>query len=304
MVLPSRFEDLVQPFQIEALGLRGRFVRLGPALDAILAPHRYPEAVAEMMGETLALTAALANALRFQGEFKLQTEGNGPLSLMVADVTHTGDMRGYARFDADGVAAAETAAQAPVPRLLGAGRLTVTVDHGPNAQRYQGITELTGPRIADCAHHYFRQSEPLETAISLAATHEKQGPARSAALMIQRLAPEDSDREPFSDDTEDDWRKAVVLTSSVTTDEMLDPQLRPAQLLYRLYHEDGVRLFRTRRLRPGCRCSRQKAANTLAAFSRADLDSMVVDGKITVTCEFCKKVYDFDRRDLDVEEAS
>jgi molecular chaperone Hsp33 len=181
--------------------------------------------------------------------------------------------------------------------------MAVTVDHGPSAHRYQGITELTGPRLADCAHHYFRQSEPLETAISLAATHRKQGPARSAALMIQRLTPEDMGPEPASDDAEDDWRKAVVLTSSATVGEMLDPQLRPAHLLYRLYHEDGVRLFRTRSLRQGCRCSEDKVAKTLAAFTAQDLDTMVVDGKIIVTCEFCKKTYAFDRADLDIEKS-
>lgn len=298
------FPDVVQPFQIEDLGLRGRLVRLGPALDSILGPHAYPGAVARLMGETLALTAALASALRFDGVFKLQVQGNGPLSLMVADITSDGALRGYARCDADGIEAAGDAAEAPVPRLLGAGRMAVTVDHGPNAQQYQGITELTGPRLADCAHTYFRQSEPLETAISLAAATADGSGARAAALMIQRLRAEDGGKAPPSDDPEDDWRRAVVLTSSVTADEMLDPALEATRLLYRLYHEDGVRLFRPRPVRHACRCSREKVAATLASFAPEDIQGMAENGTITVTCEFCKAEYRFAGDELDKLRAS
>jgi molecular chaperone Hsp33 len=285
------FADVIQPFRIEDLGLRGRLVRLGSTLESILGPHGYPEAVARLMGETLALTTVLASALKFDGVFKLQTQGDGPLSLMVADITSDGSLRGYARYDAGRVAAAEGVAEAPVPRLLGAGRLAVTLDHGPNAQQYQGMTELTGPRLADCAHTYFRQCEPLETAISLAAVVGDAGADRAAALMVQRLRPE-GDTET-DDEADDEWRRAVALTSSVTAAELLDAAIQPARLLYRLYHEEGVRLYRVRPVRHACRCSRAKVAATLRRFPAAELESMVEDGAITVTCEFCKTEYRF-----------
>lgn len=296
----SALEDLIQPFQIEDLGLRGRFVRLGPAAQAVLGPHGYPAPVAELMGEMLALTAVLGGALRFDGVFKLQTQGDGPVSFMVTDMTDDGDLRGYARYDAEAVAAVGDPGAAPVPRLLGAGRMAVTVDHGPNAQQHQGITELSGARLADCAHTYFRQSEPVETVIALTAAGPEGEEPRAAALMIQRLPPvEGSQATPPERDLDDEWRRAVALTSSVTPAEMLDPAIPPPQLLYRLYHEDGVRLFRSRPVRHACRCSRERVATTLKSFAPADIDSMVEDEAITVTCEFCKSEYAFSGSDLD-----
>jgi len=290
------FADVIQPFRIEGLGLRGRLVRLGATLRSILDPHGYPEPVARLMGETLALTAVLGSALRFDGVFKLQTQGDGPLGLMVADITSDGGLRGYARYDAGRLAAVRGMAEAPVPRLLGAGHLAVTVDQGPAAPRYQGVTELTGPHLVDCAHTYFRQREPLETAISLAATAENGKAARAAALMVQRPLPAGGGG--LDDEAEDDWRRAVVLTGGVTAAEMLDAAIPPAQLLYRLYHEEGVRLFRVRPVRHACGCSRAKVAATLRRFPAAELDSMAEDGDIVVTCEFCKAEYRFSRRAL------
>ncbi len=295
----SVLQDLIQPFQIEDLGLRGRLVRLGPAAEAILGPHGYPAPVSRLMGEMLALTAVLGGALRFEGVFKLQAQGNGPVSLMVVDMTHDGDMRGYARFDAEALAGIGDPGDAPVPRLLGTGHMAVTVAHDANQRQHQGIVELSGARLADCAHTYFRQSESVETAITLTATEGDGEGARSAALMIQRVVPDKAGPDTGEErDLDDEWRRAVVLTSSVTPAELLDPALAPAQLLYRLYHEDGVRLFRSRPVRQACRCSRERVAATLASFPSDDIDAMVVDGRISVTCEFCKSEYSFSGDDL------
>lgn len=293
MAKDALFKDLIQPFKIEDLGLRGRLVRLGPTAEAILGPHNYPDAVAEMMGETLALTAMLSSTLKFDGVFKFQAQGDGPLSLMVADMGNDGALRGYARFDEQALAALSDTGGAPVPRLIGQGRMAVTVDHGPNSQQIQGITEMAGPRLADCAHTYFKQSEPLETVISLAAT-----PERAAGLMIQRLPPVKGAGDLQGRDLDDEWRRAAALSGSVTADELLDPALLPGELLYRLFHEDGVRLFRTRPVRHACRCSRDKVKATLASFSREDIEGMAEDGRIAVTCEFCKSEYVFEGKSL------
>lgn len=297
----ASFGDLVQPFRIEALGLRGQLVRLGPALEAILGPHGYPVRVAGMVAETLALAAVLANALRFDGIFTLQAQGDGPLGMLVADVTNKGDMRSYARFDAERIEAARGGAGGAVPSLLGAGHLSFTVDQGPDGERYQGICALEGASLADCAHNYFRQSGELETAIMLANTVAGgtigAGGARAAALMIQRLASADG---PGGDEApaDEDWRRAVILMSSATAGELLDPAVTPDQLLYRLFHEDGVRVFRTRPLRHACRCSLDKVATTLRAFPQAEVEAMAEDGAVTVTCEFCKADYRFDEAAL------
>ena len=286
--------DLVQPFQVEALGMRGRLVRLGPALEAILGGHGYPDPVAAMLAETLALAAALAGGLKYDGIFTLQTQGDGPLGMIVADVTSDGAMRGYARFDEARLAfTADTGG--PVPRLLGSGHMAFTVDQGPDTERYQGITELEGSTLADCAHVYFRQSEQLETAITLAATPApigKHGGAFAGALMVQRMPADNSEA------ADDDWRRAVILMSTASAGELLDPALAPADLLYRLYHAEGVRVFRTRPLHHACRRSRTKVEKTLASFPRSEIEAMAEDGKVTVTCEFCRSAYVYGEDEL------
>ncbi len=295
------FGDIVQPFQIEAPGLRGRLVQLGPALDAAMARHAYPAAVAGMLAETLALAVVLASGLKYDGIFTLQTQSDGPLDMLIADVTSDGDLRGYARYDTERIGPAASAAGGPVPRLLGAGHLAFTVDQGPDTDRYQGITGLEGATLADCAHNYFRQSEQMESAIKLVATgNAGNGTAvRAAALMIQRLPPA-GETAADDDAAAEEWIRAVTLMSSVTADEMLDDSLTPANLLYRLFHEDGVRVFRTRMLRHACRCSQEKVENTLKSFPRSEVEAMAEDGTVVVTCEFCKADYSFDEAELDV----
>lgn len=286
--------DYIQPFQIEAPGIRGRLVRLGASYERAITPHAYPDDLAELMGETMALTAILASALKYDGIFTLQAEGDGPVRYIVSDMTGEGAIRGYARADADDIEKAQARGGGPVPRLLGSGRLAFTVDQGPETERYQGITELIGGTMAECAHHYFRQSEQLETAIVLAAGGLGEGERpRAAALMLQRLP-----REEESDD--EDWRRAVILLSSITHAELLDPDLGPDRLLLRLFHEDGVRLFRRRDVFHRCRCSAERVERTLRSFPREEIDKMAEeDGRVVVTCEFCKAAYAYGPDDLD-----
>lgn len=301
------FSDYVQPFQIEAPGLRGRLVRLGPAVDSVLARHGYPAPVAGILAEALSMGAVLASGLKYDGVFTLQVQGDGPVSLLVMDITSDGAIRGYARFDAERLEATGPGPENPVPRLLGAGHMAFTVDQGPDTERYQGITPLEGATLTDCAHTYFRQSEQLDTAISLCAARQalgaaEQGPAaaagawRSAALMIQRL-PANGSADP--DEEEDEWRRAVVMMSTVTAAELLDSGLNASEILYRLFHEDGVRVYRQRALRHQCRCSRQRVQRTLRSFPKPEVDSMMDNGQLTVTCEFCKALYVFHQGDLD-----
>jgi molecular chaperone Hsp33 len=303
------FGNLVQPFQIETLGVRGRMVRLGAELDALLAPHTYPAPVAGLLSETLALAAALADGLKFDGTFILQTQSNGPVGLMVADVTSDGALRGYARFDRPRVEEAAAEPGGPVPKLLGVGHMAFTVDQGPDTERYQGITEIVGATMTDCAQNYFYRSEQLETAVSVAAdaaATNAPGGTRASAFVIQRLpeqAPGDgrANGEPEADEP---WRRAVILMSNLTPGEMLDAALSPSDVLYRLYHREGVRVFQPRALRRGCRCSRDRVSVTLWAFPRSEIEAMKVDGRVVTTCEFCKAKYVFDGADLDALYAS
>jgi molecular chaperone Hsp33 len=292
MTPPSSFDDHIQPFQIEAPGLRGRLVRLGPVVDSALAGHDYPAPVAAMLAEAMAMGAVLASGLKYDGIFTLQLQGDGPVRLMLVDITSGGDMRGYARFDADRLASSRVP-EGLVPRLFGAAHMAFTVDQGPGTERYQGITSLEGATLGDCCHAYFRQSEQLQTAIRLCASEMSEpGKApRAAALMLQRLP---LNNVLQAEEAEDDWRRAVIMMSSATPSELLEPSLSSADLLFRLFHEDGVRIYRQRPLRHNCRCSREKVERTLRAFPLAELETMVENGVVRVTCEFCKTDYVFD----------
>src|SRR5690348_2451643 len=288
-------DDLVQPFQIDPFRLRGRLVRLGPLLDEILTRHDYPEPVATMLGEAIALAAALAGALKYAGVFTLQTKGDGPIHLLVADVTSDGAVRGYAQYDREKLAKATAALPAgaaigdSVPRLLGAGHLAFTVDQGEHSERYQGIVELQGATLADCAHHYFRQSEQVEAGLKVAVARcpDDAGIARwrGGSLMIQRLPPEGDAAK--RDAAEDGWRRAVILMSSSTSRELVDPGLPPEALLFRLFHEDGVRAYRRHDLTARCRCSRERVETVLRMMPADELATMKIDGHIIVTCQFC-----------------
>ena len=299
-------DDAIQPFMIEDLRLRGRLVRLGPAVDAIVTRHDYPLPVASLLAETLVLACTLANTIKYDGIFTLQAQGDGPVRLLVADVTSDGHVRAYAgldraRFDE----LKPTSPENPVPRYLGAGHLAFTVDQGPRTERYQGIVDLAGATLAACAQHYFRQSEQIETVIHLAVGRHA-GKWRAGGLMVQRLPRDQKDFDSAwnmeslaEEEREDDWRRVAALVGSVKDAEMLDPMLAPPQLLYRLFHEDGVRLYRRRPIADRCRCSRERAGNTLRMLERHELDEAKIDGAVVVTCQFCNRHERFDDRDLD-----
>ncbi len=295
-------DDLVQPFRIDPFALRGRLVRLGPVLDHILSQHAYPEPVAAMLGEAITLAVVLAGALKYDGVFTLQTKGDGPIRLIVADVSADGAVRGYAQYDQkklDGVTEnAGSGGSLSVPRLLGVGYIAFTVDQGEDTDRYQGIVELAGATLADCAQHYFRQSEQIQAGIKLAVDQTGPGRAwRAGGMMLQRVPPEGG-YGVIADDVEDAWRRAMVLMSSATSGELVNPDLAPHRLLFRLFHEDGVRVFNTHPLEARCRCSRERIETILRAFPASEIDDMRKEQVTTVTCEFCSRRYTFDADEL------
>jgi molecular chaperone Hsp33 len=301
--------DHALPFQLDALGVRGRLIRLGPALDAIIERHGYPLAVARPLAEAMVLCACLATSLKYDGIFTLQISGDGPIRLLVTDLTTDGAIRGYAQFDSWKLALALGAGKtdAPegyVPKLFGKGRLAFTVDQGRHTERYQGIVPLEGPTLADCAHTYFRQSEQLPTGIKITAKRVAEGGSahwRAAALMVQQMPEFDAGRiDVDAEQREDDWRKAVVLMASATESEMLDPRLPDATLLYRLFHQEKPRQFERRPLSARCRCSRERIDRVLRGIKREELDDLRdKTGRVSVKCEFCSTEYTYDDNDLD-----
>ncbi len=296
----NREPDLIQPFVLEVPALRGRLVRAGPLVEAILTRHDYPAPVAALLGEFLALAGVLASLLKFDGIFTLQTKGDGPVGLLVADMTAAGELRGYCEFDAARLQAlAAAGGDTPSARaLMGQGYMAFTVDQGPHTERYQGIVELTGETLTDFLQHYFRQSEQLKTAVKLAAGRVD-GAWRAGGLLLQQLPEEEADAMPLATDEEDGWRRAVVLMASCTERELLDPALSAHDLLYRLFHDERVRVFKPRPFLPGCRCSRARIERILRSLPRDEVDEMKVGGEVVMTCQFCNIDFRFDQSALD-----
>lgn len=291
-------DNLLRPFQLERSTLRGRVVRLGDLVDQVLTRHDYPEPVGRLLGELFVLAATLAGGLKFDGTFSLQISSDGPVTLMLADCTNDGAMRGYARYDHAQVAAA---ASSDVEALLGKGHLAFTVDQNQAGQAYQGIVELTGPTLTDCMQTYFRQSEQLKTGLKIAVDRIEVGEGarwRAGGIMIQRLA--DEVRGDWREEhLDEDWRRTMLLLATATGAELVDPHLPPERLLLHLFHEEGVRVFTPLALRFGCRCSRERVETMLRRFPEHDLDDMKDDeGDVVVTCQFCNVDFRFDDTQL------
>jgi len=300
---PAAEVDLVQPFLLESSGIRGDLVRLGPVAGHIVTRHAYPTPLAKLLVEMLTLTAMLSSMMKYDGVFSLQTSGDGPVGLMVSDMTSKGHLRGYASFDAARLAAAvevESVGAAPpgVAELLGKGHLAYTVDQGLDMERYQGIVSLSGRTLADCMQHYFLQSEQIQTGLIVASGDADgargDGAWHAAGLILQRLPDETAGRAADAVPDEDAWRRAMVLQASCTEAELLDPGLPVNDLLYRLFHEEGVRVFRRRPLAARCRCSRDRLEDTLRSLPRTEIEDLKVGGEVVVTCEYCNRRYHFD----------
>jgi molecular chaperone Hsp33 len=288
---PPITDDLVAAFQIEGQPVRGRLVRLGAAVDDVLSRHDYPEAAANLLGEACALAALVGASLKFDGRLILQAQGDGPVAYVVADYDTTGALRGYCRYDAERVAEASKGFARPGAKtLLGDGVFIMTIDQGPDTERYQGVTPIEGETLALSAEHYFAQSEQTPTKVRLAVGQVQTTGAptwRAGGLILQNIAGDDA-----RGSTEDAWETAQAYIATLGEDELIDPTITPERLLYRLFHETGVRMFEPKPLRAFCRCSQDRIEGVLNSFPASERAEMVEpDGLIRVTCEYCSRTY-------------
>jgi molecular chaperone Hsp33 len=291
-------DDLAAAFQIEGWPVRGRLVRLGEAVDSIIKAHDYPEPVAALLGEACALAALVGSSLKFEGRLIVQAQGDGPVRYVVADYDTSGALRGYCRFDPEEVAAASTGFARPgAQTLLGKGVFIMTLDQGPDFDRHQGITPIEGESLSLCAEHYFAQSEQVPTKVQLAVgqVSTDAGMAwRAGGAMIQMVA-----GDATRGSTEEVWDRSRALFATLGDDELIDPTVTPEILLFRLFHEDGVRLEQPLALSALCRCSEERIVGVLGSFSAEEREGMIEDdGKIRVTCEYCSTVYELSPEDV------
>jgi molecular chaperone Hsp33 len=284
-------DDLVAAFQIEGWPVRGRVVRLGAAIDEILTRHAYPEPVANLLGEACALAALVGSSLKIDGRLIVQAQGDGPVSYVVCDYDSEGSLRGYCRYDEARVAEVSKGFARPGARtLLGEGVFVMTIDQGPDTERYQGVTPIEGETLALAAERYFDQSEQTPTRVRLAVGQLRTDQGfvwRAGGMLLQNIAEDDA-----RGSTQDAWERAQALFETLGEDELIDPTVPPEVLLYRLFHEDGVRLEAARPLKAFCRCSEDRIRGVLKSFTAEERADMVEpDGAIKVTCEYCSRVY-------------
>ena len=270
--------DWLRRFLFEHTRIRGQLVTLDETFRTAIERHDYPAPVRDLVGESLVATALLAATIKFDGSLSLRVQGDGPVHLLVSQITGDRSLRGFARWRGEVL-------PGPLPLLTGPGQLAMTIDTGPGEDRYQGIVELEGTTLAESIDAYFVRSEQLATRLWLAS-----GSERAAGLLLQALPEGDAaDRET--------WRRVVLLAETITSEELVS--LSGEEILRRLFHDEEVRLFEGEPLRFGCSCSRAKIEALLRAYGREDAEAIVrEEGGVHANCEFCNRRFDLDAVDV------
>lgn len=317
-------DDKVVPFQVDGLDVRGRAIQVGPLLNAILDRHDYPPVVARLLAEATVLTALIGTSLKFSGKLTVQTKGDGPVDLLVADFSAPESLRAYARFDEERLAEAVTAGLTSPSELLGNGILAFTIDQGVGMNPYQGIVPLDGSSLEDIAGVYFRQSEQLPTRVRLGVAEffdrDAEGKLRKgwrAGGVIAQFLPEapermrlrdlhggDGDDSGHEHADDDAWMEAASLLETVDADELTDPLVPSERLLFRLFHERGVRIYEPQAVFDRCSCSRDKIKGVLSGFTAEEILESEEDGMVSVTCEFCSTTYRYDANEFEAVRTS
>ncbi len=288
-------DNAIFPFQVGETAVRGHVVRLSGVVDDILQAHQFPGSVSSLVGEAASLAAMMGAALKFDGKLIFQAQGDGPVSMLVADYTAGGALRATASLRDSDIVQTGMA-------LLGKGHIVMTIDQGADMERYQGVTPIEGAGLAEAAVAYFDQSEQIPTVIRLAVGRLSAPGApdrwRAGGIMAQFVPGEGGTRERGeeilkNDEDRDVWARAAAFVGTAEDDELLDPAISAETLLYRLFHEDGVRAFAPQPVRAECGCNGEKITAVLSRYSEDELRNMVEAGAIKVVCEFCRKDYHF-----------
>ncbi len=286
-------ENAIIPFQLDGAPVRGRIIRLDNVLSDILGRHEYPEALAQITGEAALLSLAVSSLLKYDGIFTLQAQGEGPVSMIVSDVTSAGALRACANIRENAVVPKDGG----INTYVGKGYIAFTVDQGEGTERYQGIVELKDSGLKESLLHYFTQSEQIPTGIVMALSHTEAG-WRGGIIIVQEMPEEGGNAFAKSSDEEDDWRRIMTLLQSCTAGELLDDTLSATDLLYRLFHEETVRVYETQVIRDECRCNRDRLLGILQAMPQNDLDYLEDGGEISIRCEFCSQTYAFTQEEM------
>ncbi len=323
MTLGSKiaWDDTVLPFQLDRTDTRGRVARLDGLLQSVLAQHEYPPVIESLIAEMSLLTALIGQTVKLRWKLSLQVRGDGPARLIATDYYGPGaegapaKIRAYASFDED-----RLDMQGNPFDQIGKGYFAILIDQGEGMVPYQGITPIAGGSLAACAETYFAQSEQLPTRFALSFGQSQQpGEAlhwRAGGIMLQQM-PEASPEmqgggtgeggllqaeDVLDDDAAEDWNHVNVLLDTADEIELIGPSVQPTDLLVRLFHADGPRVFDAQPVQFGCTCSPERVRESLSIYSAKDIGHMTTDeGIVTADCQFCGAHYEFDPDTLGFE---
>jgi len=276
--MPSRDTDCLHRFLFEHSDVRGELAHLDATWQAVLERKAYPPPVRDLLGQAIVAATLLSATIKIDGSLKLQLQGDGPLSLLLVEVTARRTLRGLAHWDGE----------VPAGTLLdqvGNARLTLTIDPESGGKRYQGLVAIEKESLKATLEDYFQQSEQLATRLWLAANEE-----RACGMLLQRL--------PGKDVDDEDWEHDVCLGETISADELL--QLPTRDLLHRLYHEQDVRLFEAEPVSFRCACSRERIETMLRGLGYTEVQDILEEqGNVSVNCEFCALGHVFDPVDVE-----
>lgn len=316
------WDDTVLPFQLDVSDIRGRVVRLDGALDEILSQHQYPPQIEALVAEAALLTALIGQSIKLRWKLSLQVRGKGPARLIATDYYGPSDegeparIRAYASYDAE-----RLESDASAFSQVGEGYFAVMLDQGAGMTPYQGFTPIAGTSLSDCAQTYFAQSEQLPTRFALTfGKSQMPGEAshwRGGGVMLQHMpqvgqsvaSPEGSGEGGLLTHTDilagepaENWTRVNALLDTVEELELIGPTVEPTELLVRLFHEEGPRVFEATPVHFGCSCSAEKVQQTMSIYSQKDIVHMTTpEGIVTADCQFCGAHYEFDPKTLGFE---
>ncbi len=270
-------KDALYRFMLENADTRGEWVHLDNSWQEVLKRADYPEIVREVLGEAFAAVALLSATIKHKGSLILQIRSDGPVHLLVVQASPEGHLRGLARWSREPT-------ETGLNNIFGTGHIAITMEATTDNERYQGIIALEGEKLSNALEEYFKRSEQLPTRLWLTSNADS-----CAGMLLQRL--------PAQQHNEEDWARVNMLLDTLTPEELLNTE--PAELIYRLYHEESPRLFDPAMLRFHCSCNLEKIENTIKSLGQEEADSIIAEqGAIEVNCEFCNSQYRLDGVDI------
>jgi len=274
--------DQLQRFLFDDFEIRGEIANANDSFNDIIKNHDFSPEVANIVGELLIATTLLTAMLKFEGKIAVQLQGDGPLKMAVINADQNLQVRGTARVEGD-------TSGLSFSQLVGKGNMmiTITPDDG---ERYQGIVDLQKESLSACLENYFDQSEQLPTRVILHANSEQK--AKAAGILIQTLP-------ATSENHEEDFQHVCALAQTVKEEEIYE--LAQEDLLFRLYHEETVRLFEKQPITFKCSCSQERCLSSLASIEPDEILEILDErGAIEMHCEYCAKDYRFEVDDLQI----